>query len=201
MCVNWIVIGSKRTHEARRAVEQQSIVNIARLIWQFNRVDMAPRALRPVNWFANGSKHTHKAREQLHRNQLSTLPKTLGNLTALRTLSLSFNQLSTLPDTFGKLITLERLYMSNNKFRRIPPSLGYHTTLALINLEDNLTLADVLFQQFHDCKRNTASRNQWRQNVVNAYRTALLLWRTQKKNNTHSLDAAGTMVEVMDRLY
>ena len=38
-------IGSKRTHKARGAVGRQRIVDVAGLVWQFDRVDDAHREL------------------------------------------------------------------------------------------------------------------------------------------------------------
>ena len=49
MCVSWLVIGSKRTHKAKRSVATEPIVDVAGLVWQIDRVDDARRELMYVN--------------------------------------------------------------------------------------------------------------------------------------------------------
>ena len=89
MCVNWLVIGSKRTHEARRAVGWEPIVDVARLVWQFDRVDKTLCELMGVNWLLKKASALTKREEQLQQNQLSTLPGWFGNLTALTELEVN----------------------------------------------------------------------------------------------------------------
>ena len=61
MRVDWLVIRKKHTHKAGRAVVEEPIVNVAGLIWQFDRVDDDSRELMFVIWLVIGSNHTHKA--------------------------------------------------------------------------------------------------------------------------------------------
>ena len=59
-------------------------------------------------------------------NQLSALPDSLGNFTALTGLDLPGNQLSALPDSRGNLTALTQLDLSDNQLSA-PPSLGMLT--------------------------------------------------------------------------
>ncbi|MGK7926074.1 MAG: leucine-rich repeat domain-containing protein, partial [Spirulina sp.] len=53
--------------------------------------------------------------EEEQKNQLVTLPESLGNLTQLQTLFLQNNQLVTLPESFGNLTQLQTLSLHNNQ--------------------------------------------------------------------------------------
>ena len=63
-------------------------------------------------------------------NQLSELPKEIGNLTNLQELYIYNNQLSELPKEIGKLVNLEHLSISNNQLSELPKEIG-----KLVNLE------------------------------------------------------------------
>ena len=66
-------------------------------------------------------------------NQLSSLPESFGQLTALQTLVLAENQLSSLPESFGQLTALQYLdYLSS-----LPESFGQLTALRLLELRGN----------------------------------------------------------------
>ncbi len=58
------------------------------------------------------------------RGGLKALPASIGNLTALESLSIDGNELTTLPPTIGKLTRLEHLYAYSNKFRTLPEEIG-----------------------------------------------------------------------------
>ena len=55
---------------------------------------------------------------------LTSLPDSIGQLTALRQLELTGNRLTVLPETFGKLVNLERLYVDDNQLTALPHSIG-----------------------------------------------------------------------------
>ena len=54
----------------------------------------------------------------LKNNQLTSLPKEIGQLTNLTSLNLRFNQLTSLPKEIGQLTNLTRLNLSDNNFSR-----------------------------------------------------------------------------------
>ena len=53
-------------------------------------------------------------------NQISSLPETIGQLTALHILDLEENQLSSLPETIGHLTSLQYLCMKRNQLGSCP---------------------------------------------------------------------------------
>ena len=69
--MNWIVVGSKRTHISKRAVSQQPIVDVAQIVGQFDQVDQTLRELMHVNWLVIKSKRcTHKVRRAADRQPI-----------------------------------------------------------------------------------------------------------------------------------
>jgi Leucine-rich repeat (LRR) protein len=68
----------------------------------------------------------------LGNNQLTSLPESLGNLTALRVLDLGNNQLTSLPESLGNLTALTSLDLSDNQLTSLPESLGNLTALKVL---------------------------------------------------------------------
>jgi len=73
----------------------------------------------------------------LYHNQLTQIPKELGNLTQLKRLSLYHNQLTQIPKELGNLTQLKRLYLHVNQLTQIPKELGNLTQLERLYLEHN----------------------------------------------------------------
>ena len=73
----------------------------------------------------------------LMRNQLTALPRELGQLGALRVLWLSRNQLTALPRELGQLDALEKLYLSQNQLTALPRELGQLGALQHLDLSWN----------------------------------------------------------------
>ncbi len=94
-------------------------------IEQAQRIGMTELDLRPENWW-HQSPH-----------QLTELPESLGNLTQLQSLDLSYNQLTILPETLGNLTRLQSLNLSSNHLAMLPETLGNLTWLAILNLSAN----------------------------------------------------------------
>ncbi|XP_039983853.1 leucine-rich repeat-containing protein 40 [Xiphias gladius] len=119
----------------------------------------------------------------LHDNQLSSLPRALGELQELQQLRLSHNQLTSLPvevcilknlrsltiqqnlleslpEELGQLQNLTELDLSNNHLKGLPSSLGHLTCLQKLNLcHNNLSclpdsLAKLTSVKLLDCSKN-----------------------------------------------
>lgn len=73
----------------------------------------------------------------LQGNQLVFLPETLGNLRYLQTLFLRDNQLASLPETLGNLTSLRRLVLLGNKLTSLPETLGNLDMLQILDLSMN----------------------------------------------------------------
>jgi len=69
--------------------------------------------------------------------QLTMLPESIGQLTALQFLRLDSNQLSTLPESIGQLTTLQRFWLQHNLLTTLPESIGQLTALQILRLDDN----------------------------------------------------------------
>ena len=73
----------------------------------------------------------------LNSNQLTSLPESFGNLSALTELYLYNNQLISLPDSFVNLIALTELYLNNNQLTSLPDSFENLSALAVLYLRYN----------------------------------------------------------------
>ncbi|KAF7153145.1 hypothetical protein RHSIM_Rhsim01G0099900 [Rhododendron simsii] len=73
----------------------------------------------------------------LEGNNVSNLPSGIGRLTSLESLNLSRNNLCTLPDTIGKLSCLEKLLVGNNNLSHLPSEIGDLDSLVTLVLEGN----------------------------------------------------------------
>ena len=73
----------------------------------------------------------------LDYNELTELPKEIGNLTQLTHLDLSINKLTKLPKEIGNLTQLIELYLTNNKLTKLPKEIGNLTQLTYLDLSDN----------------------------------------------------------------
>ena len=71
------------------------------------------------------------------KNLLLSLPESIGNLTLLRDLNLSYNRLKSIPESIGKLESLEYLYLNNNELEILPELMGDLSLLKIIELYNN----------------------------------------------------------------
>ncbi|CAK8990647.1 unnamed protein product [Durusdinium trenchii] len=72
-----------------------------------------------------------------YSNQFTSLPNALGELNALKRLSLGTNQLTSLPESMGQLRNLEQLTLRNNRLTTLPESLGQLKNLTRLHLAHN----------------------------------------------------------------
>jgi hypothetical protein len=76
----------------------------------------------------------------LYDNRLTKLPKEIGNLAALQILNLSNNKLAALPKEIGNLVALQELYLSENRLTTLPKEIGNLVALQDLELSiNNLT--------------------------------------------------------------
>ena len=73
----------------------------------------------------------------LDNNQLTKLPKSIGNLSELQELHLYRNKLTALPESIGNLGNLKELWLDNNKLTMLPKSIGNLSRLNVLNLSNN----------------------------------------------------------------
>ena len=73
----------------------------------------------------------------LSYNQLNSLPDSLTNITGLRELSLSYNQLSSLPENLGNINSLQLLNVSGNQLTSLPNSIGNLANIQMLYLNKN----------------------------------------------------------------
>ncbi|MCB1117404.1 MAG: leucine-rich repeat domain-containing protein, partial [Chlamydiia bacterium] len=76
-------------------------------------------------------------------NNLKALPDSIGGLTALKELGVSWNKLESLPDAMGGLTALTRLHVCGNKLKALPDSIGGLKALKVINLDGNELLTSI----------------------------------------------------------
>jgi Leucine-rich repeat (LRR) protein len=69
--------------------------------------------------------------------QMSELPKSIGKLVKLETLTLANNQLEVIPESIGRLLNLKELYLSNNQLITLPESIGKLLNLKELHLNYN----------------------------------------------------------------
>jgi leucine-rich repeat protein SHOC2 len=73
----------------------------------------------------------------LEDNQLICLPDTIGNMVNLNMLYLDSNSLVSLPESIGKICNLTNLYLSRNKLASLPKSMSRLTNLEVLSLNSN----------------------------------------------------------------
>ncbi|XP_036710306.1 E3 ubiquitin-protein ligase LRSAM1 isoform X2 [Balaenoptera musculus] len=71
----------------------------------------------------------------VERNQLTYLPRSIGNLIQLQTLNVKDNRLKELPDTLGELRSLRTLDISESEIQRLPQMLAHVRTLETLSLD------------------------------------------------------------------
>lgn len=73
----------------------------------------------------------------LSKQQLSTLPNTIGQLTTLSSLDLHYNRLASFPVSIAQLTRLTKLDLHDNQLASLPESIGQLASLTSLNLWDN----------------------------------------------------------------
>ena len=86
------------------------------------------------NWIGN---LTNLEWLYLNYNKLTSLPDSIENLTNLKELDLRYNQLTTLPDSIDNLTNLRYLYLPGNQLTSLPDSIGNLKNLKELDLSKN----------------------------------------------------------------
>jgi Leucine-rich repeat (LRR) protein len=96
----------------------------------------------------------------LGKNNLKTLPSTIGNLKHLKLLSLTGNKLDSLPQQLGELDNLNQLWLGQNNLKVLPNSMGNLSELKNLYLQYNwldsipATLGNCIKLEFLNLNRN-----------------------------------------------
>ena len=70
----------------------------------------------------------------LRRKPITQLPESIGRLTALQTLEISYTQITQLPESIDRLTALEYLDLSDTQITKLPESIGRLTALKELSL-------------------------------------------------------------------
>ena len=74
---------------------------------------------------------------RLDNNNLKSIPPQIGNLTKLNSIFMQKNYLKTLPSQIGKLENLDHIDLSNNNLESLPPQIGNLKKLLVLSLGYN----------------------------------------------------------------
>uniref|UniRef100_A0A5F9CYM1 Leucine rich repeat and sterile alpha motif containing 1 n=1 Tax=Oryctolagus cuniculus TaxID=9986 RepID=A0A5F9CYM1_RABIT len=93
----------------------------------------------------------------VEKNQLTHLPRSIGNLVQLQTLNVKDNRLKELPDSLGELRSLRTLDVSENDVQRLPQMLAHVRTLETLSLD----AASMVYPPQDVCGAGTAAVQQF----------------------------------------
>ena len=79
----------------------------------------------------------------LQNNQITSIPREIGNLVKLEYFSFEDNQLTSVPRELGTLVNLKYFYFTRNKLTIIPRELG-NLMCYFIRLDKNIAYSDVI---------------------------------------------------------
>ncbi|RLN47518.1 hypothetical protein BBJ29_000606 [Phytophthora kernoviae] len=113
----------------------------------------------------------------LSKNKLSEIPEKLTKLTKLRVLEITHNELTALPRSLGNLGALEVLLVSNNRIITIPDSISHCQHLRILNLYNNeLTELENNISFLVELVELNASNNH-----ITKMPKELLLWKNMRR--------------------
>jgi leucine-rich repeat protein SHOC2 len=96
-----------------------------------------PKDLQRIS-LLNSNKNTLRSHLYLSRNNLTSIPPDIGNLTQLTYIELSGNKLTSLPASIGNLNNLSHLDLQGNQLSFLPSSIDNLTNLTHLYLGGNL---------------------------------------------------------------
>jgi len=118
-----------------------SLENICQHCKDLTHLSLASNEIQYISGIEN---LIHLSRLNLLRNNLTSLPSTIGLLTNLKKLELANNQLVALPDCFGQLTQLKHINLEDNELSELPVSFR-KLNCEVVNLNSNN------FNVFPDC--------------------------------------------------
>ena len=130
----------------------------------------------------------------LHGNRLEQLPNYVGKFDNLKILDVHSNQLTKMPKLARQSDYMTRVDIRRNPIRQLPRSWAI--------LEIKTFEADLALKQQYEQLRALPNQNRtvWTENVANAYREFLILWRTNSLSPLQTLDLEGSRHDVMKRV-
>ena len=135
-------------------------------------------------------------------NNLTTLPESIGNLKSLAYLVLEANKLTTLPDSIGQLSSLKELNLSNNQLSILPESLTKLKLLQVLNLEENqLTSLPELITKLESLQELNLGYNQFTTLPESIGNLKSLQKLSLEENRFMTLPESITKLESLQKLY
>ena len=132
------------------------------------------------------------------QNRLTALPDNIGNLRALTYILASNNpELTKLPPSMGELSALKEIHLDGTGVMRVP------VFFERLNLDRFLAEDDVeaQYRAMQTVEGLQQARNlEFREAAVRLYSQVLIMWRSSGPNVLRSLDAGGTMYGLTKRL-
>lgn len=95
-------------------------------------------------------------------NKILVIPPEIARIKRLRKLFLNGNKLKTLPEEIGKLDMMEELVLSENNLEELPRTISMMTNLRILKLQNNklrnlpYEIAEILTLEILDCTNNAA---------------------------------------------
>jgi hypothetical protein len=117
-----------------KTVSSATMEKICALIW-LTRLDLLRNQLTSLPESIGNLVHLSSL--NLLENKLSNLPESIGKLVHLTTLHLADNELQSLPESFGNMVNLRHLYIVKNQLQNLPDSIGNLVGLRFLYLSKN----------------------------------------------------------------
>jgi len=101
---------------------------------QLQNVRINRTKISSINELQNNIEMT---RLNVKQNELTSLPETIGNLTALTDIYASQNKLTTIPASIGNLKQVNKLFLSRNNLTSLPEEIGELTEITVLTIDYN----------------------------------------------------------------